>query len=153
MDLAVPASTSPLLIIFFLGLLFSAPLRAQMPTTQLNISGHALTVEIAHTEAARSQGLMFRRSMGVNDGMLFIFPEAGNFSMWMMNTHIPLSVAFVDEKGIILNIENMSPRTANAHRSAGAAKYAIETNIGWFAKKKIKPGDRVTGLEKAPPAE
>lgn len=96
---------------------------------------------------------MFRRSMGVNEGMLFIFPEAANYSMWMMNTYIPLSVAFLDEKGVILNIENMSPRTADAHRSAGAAKYAIETNIGWFAKKKVKRGDRVTGLQNAPAAE
>ena len=82
-----------------------------MPIAQLNVSGHILTVEVAHTEAARSQGLMFRESIGVNDGMLFIFPQPGNFSMWMMNTDIPLSVAFLDEKGAILNIENMAPRT------------------------------------------
>jgi uncharacterized membrane protein (UPF0127 family) len=153
MGLAVPAGTNHLFAIFFLGLLFSAPLRAEMPITQLNVSGHRLNVEIAHTEAARSKGLMFRQSMGANDGMLFIFPGPGNYGMWMMNTHIPLSVAFVDEKGAILNIENMTPNTTDAHRSDGAAKYAIETNIGWFARKKVKPGDRIMGLEKAPPAE
>ena len=153
MGLAVRAGINHLFAIFFLSLLFSASLRAEMPIAQLNVSGHILTVEVAHTEAARSQGLMFRESIGVNDGMLFIFPQPGNFSMWMMNTHIPLSVAFLDEKGAILNIENMAPRTTDAHRSAGVAKYAIETNIGWFAQKKVKPGDRVMGLEKVPPAE
>lgn len=152
MVLAVPANIKPLLAIF-LGLLLSAPLRAEMPVGQLTVSGHKLTVEIAHTEVARSKGLMFRQSMGVNDGMLFVFSRPGNYSMWMMNTDIPLSVAFVDEQGSILNIENMAPRTANAHRSAGAAKYAIETNLGWFAQRKVKAGDRVLGLEKAPPAE
>ncbi len=124
-----------------------------MPVSQLKIAGHALTVEIAHTEAARIQGLMFRQSMGENSGMLFAFPQPGRYSMWMMNTDIPLSVAFLDEKGFILNIADMMPRTATAHRSAGLAKYAIETNLGWFASKNVKRGDRVTGLEKTPPAE
>jgi len=142
-----------LFLTVFLGLLLSAPLRAEMPMRQLRISGHLLTVEIAHTEAARSRGLMFRQSMGENSGMLFIFPQPGRHGMWMMNTDIPLSVAFVDEKGVILNIADMMPRTATAHRSAGAAKYAIEMNLGWFAARNVKPGERVMGLEKAPAAE
>jgi hypothetical protein len=142
-----------LFLTVFLGLLLSAPLRAEMPMRQLRISGHLLTVEIAHTEAARSRGLMFRQSMGENSGMLFIFPQPGRHGMWMMNTDIPLSVAFVDEKGVILNIADMMPRTATAHRSAGAAKYAIEMNLGWFATRNVKPGERIMGLEKAPPAE
>ena len=152
MVLAVPANIKPLFAIL-LGLLLSATLRAEMPVGQLKISGHILTVEIAHTEVARSQGLMFRQSMDENSGMLFIFPQPGRYSMWMMNTDIPLSVAFMDENGVILNIADMTPRTATAHRSAGAAKYAVETNLGWFAARNVKPGDRVTGLEKAPLAE
>lgn len=91
--------------------------------------------------------------MDENSGMLFIFPQPERHGMWMMNTNMPLSVAFVDEKGVILNIADMMPRTATAHRSAGAAKYAIETNLGWFTARNIKPGDRIIGLEKAPPAE
>ncbi|SEL45732.1 DUF192 domain-containing protein [Nitrosovibrio tenuis] len=152
MALAVPANIDRL-IVLLLGLLLSAPLRAEMPVTQLRISRHNLTVEIAHTEATRSQGLMFRQSMDENRGMLFVFPQPGRYSMWMMNTDIPLSVAFVDEKGIILNIANMIPRTATGHPSAGAAKYAIETNLGWFQTRNVTPGDRVMGLEKAPQAE
>lgn len=73
--------------------------------------------------------------------------------MWMMNTDIPLSVAFLDEKGVILNIADMMPRTATAHRSAGAAKYALETNLGWFGSRNISAGARVAGIEKVPAAE
>jgi uncharacterized protein len=149
---AVPANIERL-IALFLTLLLSAPLRAEMPVAQLRISGHVLTVEIAHTEAARTRGLMFRQSMDESRGMLFIFPQPGRHGMWMMNTDIPLSVAFVDEKGIILNIADMMPRTATGHRSTAAAKYAIEMNLGWFAARNVKPGDQVTGLEKLPPAE
>ena len=96
---------------------------------------------------------MSRQSMDENDGMLFVFPEAGHHSMWMMNTDIPLSVAFLDEKGVILNIADMTPHTATAHHSAGAAKYAIETNLGWFSTRNVKPGERVLGLDKMPVAE
>lgn len=141
----------------FLALLLSAPASAQtsaeMPVRQLRISNHTLSVEIAHTQATRSQGLMHRQSLAENAGMLFVFPQPDRYSMWMMNTDIPLSVAFLDEGGTILNIADMTPRTATAHRSAGASKYALEINLGWFAARNIKPGDRVTGLDKLPAAE
>ena len=73
--------------------------------------------------------------------------------MWMMNTIIPLSVAFLDEDGIILNISDMMPNTVTPHRSAGAAKYALEVNLGWFKKRKVQAGSRVTGLKKMPAVE
>lgn len=148
----LPGSGWRILAIFFVFLL-SAPVNAEMPVRQLKISGHTLRVEVAHTQVTRSQGLMSRQSMNGNDGMLFVFPEAGRHSMWMMNTDIPLSVAFLDEKGVILNIEDMTPRTATAHGSAGAAKYAIETNLGWFSTRNIKAGERIMGLDKMPVAE
>lgn len=134
-------------------LLLSAPVSAGMPVRQLNIAGHTVSAEVAHTELARSQGLMYRQSMEKNSGMLFVFLETERHSMWMMNTDIPLSVAFLDEKGVILNIADMAPNTATAHSSAGAAKYALEMNLGWFAAKNIKAGERVMGLEKVPAAE
>lgn len=138
------------LFIYFL-LLASA--NAELPLRQLSVSGHVLSVEVAHTEAARAKGLMFRQSLHENSGMLFVFPHAGQHSMWMMNTDIPLNVAFLDEKGVILNIADMMPRTATAHRSMGAAKYALETNLGWFADRNIKAGTRVKGFEKIPASE
>lgn len=138
---------------FFLIFLLSLPVSAEMPLIQLKIANHTLPVEVAHTQTSRSQGLMYRQSMGENSGMLFVFPEAGRHSMWMANTDIPLSVAFLDENGVILNIADMVPRTRTAHSSAGAAKYAIETNVGWFKTREIKVGAQVIGLKKAPAAE
>lgn len=140
---------SALLVCF----LFSGAVRAELPLRQLKVSGHVLCVEVANTQAARARGLMFRQSLHESGGMLFVFPQAGQHSMWMMNTDIPLSVAFLDEEGVILNIADMMPRTATAHRSAGAAKYALEMNLGWFGARNITAGAKVAGLEKIPPAE
>jgi uncharacterized membrane protein (UPF0127 family) len=80
--------------------------------------------------------------------MLFIYSEPSYLSMWMKNTLIPLSVAFLDAQGVILNIHDMEPQTEDPHVSAGPAIYAIEVNKGWFAAKNVKAGDKVTGLPK-----
>lgn len=117
-------------------------------TTQIKVGSHPLKVEVAANEPERMQGLMYRDSLGKEDGMLFVFDEVGYHSMWMKNTNIPLSVAFVDGEGVILNILDMKPHTLDSHMAAGPARYAIETNKGWFAAKKIKAGDKVTGLPK-----
>lgn len=119
----------------------------------LEINGNKLSAEVAHTQMARSQGLMYRESLEENSGMLFVFTDANYYSMWMKDTYIPLSVAFIDEQGVILNIEDMQPETRTAHDSEGLAKYALEMNKGWFAARKIIAGAKVGGLEKAPAAE
>lgn len=129
----------------------AAPAQAGLPEMALTIQGHRLTVEVAHTAPARSQGLMHRRVLPENRGMLFVFPTVSVHSMWMMNTHIPLSVAFLDERGVILNIEDMEPHTRDSHPAAAPARYAIEVNRGWFRQRGIGPGTRVEGLEHAPP--
>ncbi|HEY0751246.1 MAG TPA: DUF192 domain-containing protein, partial [Chitinophagaceae bacterium] len=77
---------------------------------------------------------------------------AGFHSMWMKDTYIPLSVAFIDEHGVILNIANMQPQTRIAHTSSGMAKYALEMKKGWFSARKITAGVKISGLEKAPAA-
>ena len=123
---------------------------APMKTTTLKVAGHALKVEVAASDAQRMQGLMYRKKMGANDGMLFIFDEPAYQAMWMKNTLIPLSVAFLDAQGTILNILDMEPETLDTHMSAGPSIYAVETNKGWFAQKKVKAGDKVTGLPKPP---
>lgn len=116
---------------------------------RIAVGGHALRVEVVATDAERQKGLMFRKSLGRNDGMLFVFDEPAYHSMWMKNTLIPLSVAFVDAKGEILNVLDMEPHSVETRMAAGPASYAIETNRGWFAERGLKAGDRVTGL---PPA-
>jgi len=123
-------------------------LTAKLRTIPVKVGAHALRVEVADSDATRARGLMYRQAMAQNDGMLFIFEDPGYHSMWMQNTYIPLSVAFIDGEGKILNILDMEPKTTDTHTAAGPARYAIETNKGWFAQKKIKPGDKVTGLPK-----
>jgi hypothetical protein len=140
-------------LVILLTLLVSAPVGAEMPIVQIKIANHALSTEVANTQQSRMQGLMHRQSMDQDRGMLFVFPENGYHSMWMVNTNIPLSVAFIDEKGMILNIADMVPHTRMAHGSAGLARYAIETNLGWFWERGIKAGKYVTGLERVPAAE
>jgi uncharacterized protein len=117
-------------------------------TSHVKVGGHDLKVEVASSEEQRMQGLMFRKQLGRNDGMLFVFDEPAYHAMWMKNTLIPLSVAFIDRNGEILNILDMEPQTLDTHMAAGPAMYAIETNKGWFAEKKVKAGDKVTGLPK-----
>jgi uncharacterized membrane protein (UPF0127 family) len=129
------------------------PARAETAaaTATLRIGSHALRVEVARSDEQRMTGLMFRKVLGKDAGMLFIFDEPAYQAMWMKNTLIPLSVAFVDAHGTILNILDMEPETLDSHTSAGPASYAIETNKGWFAAKKLKAGDQVAGLPKVRP--
>ena len=134
-------------------LAFSATTQAQqLPAVALSVNGHKLTAEVAHTDPARAQGLMHRRMLPENRGMLFVFPATAQHAMWMMNTYIPLSVAFIDERGVIINIEDMKPHTQDAHPAAKPAKYALEVNQGWFEKRGMKPGAKIEGMEQAPPA-
>ena len=122
-------------------------------TYPLRIKHYEIRAEIANTEESRRRGLMFRDGLGENSGMVFSYPKAGVNAMWMKNTRIPLSVAFIDHNGRILNIENMDPFSEQAHASTGDAAYALEMNRGWFRKRGIKPGDRVEGLRSLPPPQ
>ena len=124
-----------------------------LPELVLGIKGHKLTAEVAATDAQRMQGLMHRRMLPENRGMLFVFPLAQPQSFWMMNTYIPLSIAFIDESGAIVNIADMKPLTTDSHASAKPAKYALEMNQGWFARRGIKAGAKVEGVKNAPPAQ
>jgi hypothetical protein len=124
---------------------------AQQPEITLTVNDQRLMVEVAHTEASRMQGLMHRRMLPESRGMLFVFREPALHGMWMMNTYVPLSVAFLDERGVIINIADMEPHTRTTHSAARPAKYALEVNRGWFAKRGVKSGMRVEGIEQAPP--
>ncbi|MEY4731030.1 MAG: hypothetical protein RL020_2188 [Pseudomonadota bacterium] len=115
----------------------------------LHINGHTIRAEVARTQEERSKGLMNRRHMGKNDGMLFVFEQPQTVSMWMKNTLLPLSVAFIDDQGRIINIAEMLPETLTTHSSLSPAKYALEMNAGWFEKNKILAGKSVEGIEAA----
>lgn len=124
---------------------------AAMPQIELAIGKHALTAEVAHTDPDRMQGLMHRRMLPESRGMLFVFANVAHHGMWMMNTYIPLSVAFIDEAGVIVNIEDMQPHTRDSHSAKKPVRYALEMNLGWFRKRGIGPGMKIDGLERAPP--
>lgn len=123
-----------------------------MPEVALILNGHKLTAEVAYTDPQRMQGLMYRRIMPEDRGMLFVFPETARHAMWMKNTFIPLSVAFIDGHGVIVNIENMKPQTEDTHPAAKPAKYALEVNLGWFDRHGVRPGSKIEGIDRAPPA-
>ena len=132
-------------------LLQTAPAVAQskdisFPVNTLIAGINVIQVEVAANAAAREQGLMYRKALALNSGMLFDFERpAQKVCMWMKNTEIPLSVAFLDSDGVILNIEDMQPQTLDNHCSAEgkAVRYALEMDQGWFARKHIGVGDKI----------
>ena len=89
---------------------------------------------------------MNRKDLAENEGMLFVFPKADHYSMWMKNTLIPLSVAFLDHNGIIINIEEMAALSFDQHTAQKPAQYALEMNAGWFVRHETQAGDRIQGL-------
>ena len=129
----------------------AAAARAELPAVELVAGMHRIRAEVADTMGARMQGLMYRKSMPQGAGMVFVFEETAAHCMWMKNTLIPLSVAFIDEAGAIINIADMQPHSEQSHCAARPARYALEMNQGWFARRGIKPGARLRGLEKLAP--
>ncbi len=122
---------------------------ADLPTTTLTINGQKVVAEVVSTPEQRATGLMNRFSLQPDHGMLFVFEQPEPLGFWMKNTFIPLSIAFIDVDGKIVNIEDMRPQDESTHWSRGIALYALEMKQGWFAGKKIAAGDVIKGL---PPA-
>lgn len=122
---------------------------AVLPTTWVRVDGRRVRVEVADEPGERERGLMFRERLGRSRGMLFVFPRAEPRQFWMRNTRLPLSIAYLDPRGRVLNIADLHPLDETPVPSAGAALYALEMNEGWFERRGVEPGDVVTGL---PPA-
>jgi uncharacterized membrane protein (UPF0127 family) len=126
---------------------------AELPAMNLSINGHKLVAEVATNTATRSVGLMHRFSLKPDHGMLFVFRDPQPLSFWMKNTFVALSIAYIDARGRIIDIEDMAPQTETMHPSSGPAQYALEMKKGWFRERGIAPGATVSGLDKAPRAE
>ena len=135
--------------VLFLLLTSGAALAA--PTIELTAGMHRIEAEVASSNAERATGLMSRPSMPVHRGMLFVFPEAGVQCFWMKNTLIPLSIAFLDDAGRIVQIADMQPQSLDNHCSVKPVRFALEMNAGWFKRRGLAAGGRIYGLEKAPP--
>jgi uncharacterized membrane protein (UPF0127 family) len=113
-----------------------------LPAATISVKGHTLAVELATTPKARICGLSNRVKLPENHGMLFIYPTRGPRTFWMKDTHIPLSIAFLDDSGRISSILHMTPmQTAERYRSLQPVRYALEVNQGWFAEHGIGVGD------------
>lgn len=123
---------------------------AEMPRLDLTAGMYRIDAEVAADQQDRMVGLMNRRSMPANQGMLFVFPQENTHCMWMRNTLMPLSVAFIDRDGVIINIEDMQPQTEDNHCARRPARYALEMNLGWFAQRGFAAGNKLLGLDKAP---
>ncbi len=113
-------------------------------TYEIKINDKISHAEVAFTQKDRTIGLMFRDKLGNDHGMLFIYPQEQNLSFWMKNTKIPLSIAFIDSKGIITQIDSMTPFSLMSHTSKEKVKYALEMEQGWFRKNGIKIGSKIS---------
>jgi uncharacterized membrane protein (UPF0127 family) len=117
----------------------------RLRTIDLQAGIHIIKAELALTPEQQATGMMFRKEMGTNEGMLFVNEEPGMRCFWMRNTLIPLSIAFIADDGSIVNIADMEPRSEKSHCSAKPVRYALEMNLGWFARRGMKPGTRLSG--------
>ena len=105
-----------------------------------NVAIPTLKVEVASSPEAHHHGLMYRRSLSTNSGMLFDFGQTKPLSFWMQNTYVPLQIAFIDSTGKVGQIERMSPLCTKATRSHASYRYALEVNDGWFDRHEIRIG-------------
>lgn len=119
---------------------------------ELSAGIHRIRAEVVNTPESRAEGLMYRKSLPPNYGMLFIFDRSAEHCMWMRNTLIPLAVAFIDANGRIINIEEMLPQTENNHCATKPAKFALEMSTGWFKSRGLASGTQLNGIDKAPAA-
>ena len=131
-----------LVIAVVVTLLAGCPSRsaAGLPIISVAIEGHTLKAEVASTIEQRTRGLMYRRELAGNAGMLFVYQDKARLSFWMKNTFVPLSIAFIADDGRIVHIADMAPQTTTSHASPEAVRYALEVNRGWFENAGIKVG-------------
>jgi uncharacterized membrane protein (UPF0127 family) len=110
---------------------------------ELKIKDKKIKAEVVRTEADKARGLMFRQKLGKNEGMLFVYEREERLPFWMKNTPIPLSIAFLDKTGMIVDIQDLVPFSLQTRVSAFPAQYALEVNQGWFQANGIAIGDSV----------
>jgi uncharacterized membrane protein (UPF0127 family) len=117
----------------------------QLPRITLSAGMHLIQAQVASTPDQRSIGLMYRRDMPANEGMLFVFEQSSPQCFWMKNTLLPLTAAFVEDDGTIVNLADMKPQTTQSHCSHKPVRYVLEMHQGWFDKRGIKAGARLGG--------
>lgn len=116
-----------------------------LPRTRLGAGMFTIDTQLAATPDERQIGLMHRKEMPQYEGMLFVFDQPGVQCFWMKNTVLPLTAAFVDDSGVIVNLADMQPQSTDSHCSAKPVRFVLEMNQGWFKKKNIAAGYQLTG--------
>jgi uncharacterized membrane protein (UPF0127 family) len=122
----------------------------RLPTVELTAGMYLIQAEVAQTHREHSTGLMYRQTMGINEGMLFVYDTPQVRCYWMRNTLIPLTVAFIDDDGTIVNLKDMQPLDERSHCSIKPVRYALEMNQGWFDQRGIRSGFKLRGIAAAP---
>ena len=116
-----------------------------LPRVDLSAGMYRIDAQVAQSPRQREIGLMFRKAMPLQEGMLFVFEAPATQCFWMKNTVLPLTAAFVADDGTIVNLADMKPQTEDSHCSAKPVRYVLEMNQGWFAKRGIKAGAKLGG--------
>lgn len=124
--------------------------QTQLPRTRLSVGIHQIDAQLASTPEQREIGLMFRKEMPQHEGMLFVFENPSRLCFWMKNTLLPLTAAFVADDGTVVNLENMKPQTTDSHCSSKPVRFVLEMNQGWFTKRGVKPGSKISGQPFSP---
>jgi len=147
----------PALVGVFLFLLIPVQSRAQsgpqptLPSTELRIGEKKISAEIADDDQERAAGLMFRKSLASDSGMVFVMGQVAPVGFWMKNTEVPLTIAYIDAAGVIKELHDLQPHNEKPVPSRFPnIAYALEMPQGWFSKNNIWPGERIEGLPKAP---
>lgn len=126
---------------------------ADLPVLKLYLGKATLEAELAISLKEIATGMMFRRELADNAGMLFIYPIVSDVAFYMKNTYIPLSCAYIDSEGIIQEIYDMKPLSEESIASkSDKIRFILEVNQGWFKKQGIAPGTLIT-TEKGPLSE
>ncbi len=120
--------------------------QTQLPRIKLQAGMYQIDTQVAQTPEQRSIGVMYRTGMPQHEGMLFVFEQPSTQCFWMKNTLLPLTAAFVADDGTIVNLADMKPQTTDSHCSAKPVRFVLEMHQGWFAKKGLKAGSRLSGV-------
>jgi uncharacterized membrane protein (UPF0127 family) len=129
-------------IIFLLIIVWISMAHSQtLPKVPLYIKSREIWVEVAKTPGERAHGLMGRKHLGKDEGMLFIFETEDYHGFWMKDTRIPLSIAFINKEGRIVGVTDMEPLTLESHIPPQPILYALEMKKGWFSAHGLKVGD------------
>lgn len=123
---------------------FEGP-QLKLQRVKISAGMHQIDTQLALTPIERQIGLMNRPSMPTHEGMLFVFEEPSKQCFWMKNTLLPLTAAFIADDGTIVNLVDMKPQVLDSHCSTKEVRYVLEMNQGWFAKRGIKVGSKLSG--------